>query len=966
MIKEIQYTGYEASTPDNLASDGSLSAAVGLVNQDGGMRAVSNANEVINLPDGYVAVFIHKTSNGDENYIVLDGEKHLYWLSVEEDLENIAEDYWETHRIGEISFDSFTDIDAVGNTIIALSETTHYILWKDRSYHYLGTKIPNVDISFGVRGWMRSFKHTDGGVHSLKVGEDVHKFVREKISELSYPYLTKYMAEYGENDGYFVNPFFVRYAMELYDGTIVNRSCPVFICPMNTPIVCYKVMSLNPTPTEVPVSFVYYIYFASCLLDYKILNSSKEELSRWGDIIKNINIYVSKPVYFYSLNEASKATLKTPDVVFRGRFMANHTNGYAIKTNEIGQIGSCNYCTDENQMIYAGYHRYVITTLNAIDEFCDDMISLNPYDDQQIESIMKGLHPCYKYYSIPIDKLVAPDYGFDTGSWEWWNGHDEGTIYGVLQEPCGAFSRRVQIPPQKILATLEQQPTIDTAQAADYYDREQLLAKNITAYNNSVSLLDLKRRYNEPVSPSCMFQYRNALSISLDTDGVSYHAWEYTPRGSQVNQVCIHIEENGKNYLLSKEDSYSYRHYNTDGSAYDNFLCLPYPNAKAVFFGDGTNFWECNLSDSAFSNSKMFWLGSVSNKPLNWTIEQVNELKKTCEQENIVSLPGRIYTSETNNPFVFRPSRAISFDGADVIGMASATKALSQGQFGQFPMYAFTSDGIWALEVSASTGGYSAKQPVTRDVCINPLSITQGDNCIYFVSDRGLMLLAGSETACISDVLDDHFAQSLKDTLPGYGKFLGIAGVGENAAAAIAFREFIKEAQIIYDYINQRLIVFKPTTAGSTNIAYAYSLASRSWTFIENDIYQKLNSYPEAIGVSAGGGVVNISTITDGTEGTGLIVTRPLSLDMPEVHKTVDAIIQRGKFRKGCIKQALWGSRDLIHWHLVASSDSHILRNVHGTPYKWFRIGVIATLKDDEALTGCSINYTPKLTNKIR
>ena len=371
------------------------------------------------------------------------------------------------------------------------------------------------------------------------------------------------------------------------------------------------------------------------------------------------------------------------------------------------------------------------------------------------------------------------------------------------------------------------------------------------------------------------------------------------------------------------------------------------------------------LSDSAFSNSKMFWLGSVSRKPINWTIEQMNELKKTCEQENIVSLPGRIYTSETNNPFVFRPSRAISFDGADVIGMASATKALSQGQFGQFPMYAFTTDGIWALEVSASTGGYSAKQPVTRDVCINPLSITQGDNCIYFVSDRGLMLLAGSETACISDTLDDHFAQSLKDTLSGYGKLLGIAGVGENAAAAIAFREFIKEAQIIYDYINQRLIVFKPATAGSTNIAYAYSLASRSWSFVENDIYKKLNSYPEALGVSAGG-VVNLSTITDGTEGTGFIVTRPLSLDMPEVHKTVDAIIQRGKFRKGCIKQALWGSRDLIHWHLVASSDSHILRNVHGTPYKWFRIGVIATLKDDEALTGCSINYTPKLTNKIR
>ncbi len=958
MIKEIKYKGYEASTPDNLALDGSLSAAVGLVNQDGGMRAVSKANEAINLPDGYVAVFIHKTSSGDENYIVLDSEKHLYWLSVDEDLENIAEDYWETHRIGEMSFDSFTDIDAVGNTIIALSETTHYILWKDRGYHYLGTKIPNVDISFGVRGWLRKFEY-DVDYSGLSGGDTAGRLKR--ASDTLYPYLVKHMAERGENDGFFVNPFFVRYAMELYDGTIVNRSCPVFICPMKEP---YFLMTHFHSGTDgANVSERYEIIFFSVILDYKILNSSKEELSRWGDIIKNINIYVSKPLYFYSLENPFQAysnSASLNEITFRGRRMYDDNSTVAtIYKSETDYFSTGNFVTDENIMVYAGWDAD-LTIGRSIKR-----LVLSKYDEQQIASIMKSLHPCYKYYSIPIDKLVAPDYSFDTKSWGWWNGRDEGTIYGVLQEPCGAFSRRVQIPPQKILATLEQQPTIDTAQAADYYDREQLLAKNITAYNNSVSLLDLKRRYNNPISPSCMFQYRNAERIMYENR--QNRVYEFATVGSQVNKVYIHIEENGKNYLLSKEDSYSYRHYNTTGSAYDNFLCLPYPNAKSVFFGDGYNFWGMALSNSAFSNSKMFWLGSTSRKPINWTIEQMNELKKTCEQENIVSLPGRIYTSETNNPFVFRPSRAISFDGADVIGMASATKALSQGQFGQFPMYAFTSDGIWALEVNASTGGYSAKQPVTRDVCINPLSITQGDSCIYFVSDRGLMLLAGSETACISDVLDDHFAQSLKDVLPGYGKFLGIAGVDEKIAAMPAFREFIKEAQIVYDYPNQRVIVFRPLAEGEKeNIAFAFSLLSKTWSTMPCSLTGKINSYPDALAVMNGKGIVNLSTITDGTEGTGVIVTRPLSLDMPEVHKTVDAIIQRGKFRKGCIRQALWGSRDLMHWHLVASSDSHILRNVHGTPYKWFRIGVIATLKDDEALTGCSINYTPKLTNKIR
>ena len=412
--------------------------------------------------------------------------------------------------------------------------------------------------------------------------------------------------------------------------------------------------------------------------------------------------------------------------------------------------------------------------------------------------------------------------------------------------------------------------------------------------------------------------------------------------------------------------------YTSSGGAFKfhwgNYLSFPNPNATWMWIGNiMSGFYKIRLNRDQNWNRAHAYLGFYNNHENVFPYSDIANEIANSESTNLENLQGKVYSSITNNPFVFRPGRAISFDGADVIGMASATKALSQGQFGQFPMYAFTTDGIWALEVSASTGGYSAKQPVTRDVCINPLSITQGDDCIYFVSDRGLMLLAGSETACISDALDDHFAQSLKYVLPGYGRFLGIAGVDEKSAAMPAFREFIKDAQIIYDYSNQRVIVFKPLADGEKeNIAFTFSLLSKTWSTMPCSLTGKINSYPDALAVMQGKGIVNLSTITDGTEGTGLIVTRPLSLDMPEVHKTVDAIIQRGKFRKGCIKQALWGSRDLMHWHLVASSDSHILRNVHGTPYKWFRIGVIATLKDDEALTGCSINYTPKLTNKIR
>ena len=105
-----------------------------------------------------------------------------------------------------------------------------------------------------------------------------------------------------------------------------------------------------------------------------------------------------------------------------------------------------------------------------------------------------------------------------------------------------------------------------------------------------------------------------------------------------------------------------------------------------------------------------------------------------------ISFQNKIYTSEVNNPFNFPVSGINTLGVGEILGIASATKALSQGQFGQFPLYAFTNEGIWALEVS-NAGTYSSKQVVTRDVCNNPAGITQIDGAIVFTTDRGVMIL---------------------------------------------------------------------------------------------------------------------------------------------------------------------------------------------------------------------------------
>ena len=98
----------------------------------------------------------------------------------------------------------------------------------------------------------------------------------------------------------------------------------------------------------------------------------------------------------------------------------------------------------------------------------------------------------------------------------------------------------------------------------------------------------------------------------------------------------------------------------------------------------------------------------------------------------------------------------------------------------------------------------------------------------------------------------------------------------------------------------------------------------------------------------------------------GFMLTRPLKLDNQDILKTVYSAIQRGKFRRDAVKVVLYGSRDLENWHCVFSSNNQYLRGFAGTPYKYYRIGVITSFTTGNSLYGCSINYENKQVNDLR
>lgn len=343
------------------------------------------------------------------------------------------------------------------------------------------------------------------------------------------------------------------------------------------------------------------------------------------------------------------------------------------------------------------------------------------------------------------------------------------------------------------------------------------------------------------------------------------------------------------------------------------------------------------------------------------TTREEFEYYKNLMIENSEFDESYIKYSEVSDPFSFPAANTVSIGTSKISGICPVVKALSQGQFGQFPLYAFTEEGVWALEVS-STGSYSAKQPVSRDVCINSNSITQIDNAVLFATDRGIMLIQGSESVCISELLNEKSFDIT--TLRGYDQLAQMAGLTIDHFKHSNFIEYTKNCAMSYDYTNQRIIVFNKDYF----YAYIYSLKSKTWSMMQSDFINTVNSYPDSYIMTRNNTLVNVSY--PGNEYSkavkGIIITRPLKLDSPDLLKTITQSIHRGVFEKGHVKSVLYGSRDCINYVPTTSSTDHTIRSIHGSPYKYFRFAIITELLPGESLSGTSIIFETRQTNKLR
>lgn len=340
-------------------------------------------------------------------------------------------------------------------------------------------------------------------------------------------------------------------------------------------------------------------------------------------------------------------------------------------------------------------------------------------------------------------------------------------------------------------------------------------------------------------------------------------------------------------------------------------------------------------------------------------------LNSVSTSKNIISRsPSLIKVSEAENPLVFPASNSVQVGSSVIKAMAANTRPITEGQFGDAPLYVFTDEGTWMLMLSTD-GVYQARQPVNRDVCSNPDGILQIDDAVLFPTERGIMMQTGSTAKLITDALDGAVFDYMQLYKESYSKkILAVGSIPEAGIKYIPFRQFMKGADMVYDYYDARIIVFNPDCA----YAYVYSLKSGLWGAMESNIKKRVNIYPESYAINGDRKIVDFYQSQPVCPTRYFICTRPMAIGSAEAYKTLFSCITRGYFRNevGKCGMALYASNDLFKWFPVSTSVNKFLRGMCGSPYKYFRLALIGSLLPEESLGGLSADYQERWQNKLR
>ncbi|MBQ7156660.1 MAG: hypothetical protein IJR86_02530 [Bacteroidaceae bacterium] len=987
MIKEIKYKGFTATPSDYECPDGELDAAINLVPEDGKLTPIQGGSVIDTLGTGEEVIFVHVVNDGTKHLIIKDGTS-LYYRVFGESENTLIKTY---------DADTFK-CSATGNVlcVYGIGEIEHF-LFLHGEYHPLSTGDYAIGVLFGIDDTLVSKSVNINGIFTDANGVSIATWSRVATQEYSrsgtsgvniYTSLTAGQT-YKFHLGATNSPTGLYIGLTLYDsngnweakpggGNYSHSVSDIEFVPSFNVVrvyVAFMTSSVTPFRSEVRGTLTLdhlesvilpsgtYMYNPAESVNNALLGVANGLLAD----IRNANRFALPFFvrYGFRMIGGDIITVSPP-------LLIEPNTGVApmIEVNNVSpQNNNVYYDAQITAKAYSCKLRYRIKdvekllSLLEIDEIIDSLVigvSEPTYLYKEGATQTEISNSVYVTSSLPDNKCYAIGGIKDMSD-------STATAFLTLPHYTDSYESRLASTTASGFKIIKEIKGSEISLSADFVDVP--LDDGIIAGLSGIT--GSERMIPDNVENLSTFDAKYVMSYNQREHMLG--VFDCMSKGFDLDVMCGYIQgtEHGTNYKvgcrLRESDDLQYLIRGKKQESSLNRRWFYYPSDKAeeaVIYENGT-YATMQLFKHPFLKGA-YRLNETAPSASQDSSGGVDEQIQLISEYN----PNKVYVSLQGNPLVIEQRIRVG-DGI-LLAAASNTKPISRGQMGQAPLFAFSSDGVWALEIN-SDGKYYARQAASRDVCRNIESITPIDRAVLFVTDRGVMALASADedSVCISDAISSKEIFSVSD-LPRLDNLSN--DTVTVAGGIVPFMEFLSDARMLYDYTHQRIIVYNP----EKDYAYVYSLKSKQWGMMRSNIKYTINSYPDCLAVDANNKIINLSSTAQDAQAeasngypqdntvNALLITRPLKLDAPDILKTVDTIIQRGKFRKGHVKSILYGSRDLYNWHLVYSSNDHYLRGFRGTPYKYFRIVLLCELQEDESIFGCTVQFTPRLIDQPR
>lgn len=887
MQKSLSYSkGITTSPSGMLTDDTELVELVGMVYKSGEMHPIQSPSPLSGTASNKI-VYIHKGPDYC-NAILYDKEHgNITFAKVDFEKSSINKPQQEGISIG-----SLNNISSVGNTLIVATDKGFvYLLYKGGTYKCLGNELPKPRVSFRTAAPISNetlvtkksqlcdidylvdhptvgvYYNDDGsfnyvGDDGLNAGTRYEKFVPkdDRVNDLQAAISghVSLILNLVKEKNAFAFPFFVRFALRLFDGTYARISAPVAVFPTITrnnyivPVGWKDHEVVDNTGSALKL-----LYSPSFVkLQYQV---GGEDMAEWSDIVKDVVVFASDEVLPFKVDDEwiithPKDSNNTEVVDFLGmRYDEAGFRGIARK-----KIVFNRYTFPARDVVLPGKRK-------TEKEIIDELLTKTQF---------------FKLFSVKIEEANY-------------------TVWKDAPIKDGVVSTLLQ----------QEQLAVD-----DYYGWTIMKPENMYSYNRRLNLFGVKRYpfngFSSFIAKSdiektdCKLQYFvHIVSDTMDT-------WVESGITGALKEVA------------------------------NSWFYYPDTNATEVIVYDRTS--TASFRMPLQRHERLNGAYAFRTLPLDPTITNENVKRPSPDPTAYEFLSSQIFTSIVNNPFVFQASGDNTVGTGNILGIAANTEPISQGQFGQYPLLVFTTEGIYGMSVN-SEGLYAASYPISREVCNNAASITPTGSLVFFTSSKGLMAVSGGKVTCVSNQLRGRNPSQFLEV--GNGNFL----------------EYLIGSQIAYDYRDSLLHIINP----KEQYEYVYSILDGTFakSLLPGQVIAVVNNYPDNIIQLEDTTVMSLTSKPDINDDTtlysGTFTTRPLKLGSSLQLKTIHQILHLFDTANGKIALRIYGSNDCRNWCE--------LHSLHGKPWKYYTLSYkLSNMLATDAFAGTVVDFQPLFTDKMR